>query len=90
MVLGSNRLPLSVVNVLTVAAVHPARVQRSDTVSVGGQRFEFVRMGTGSPTVVLESGGGESASEWNPVLRDLAALTRVFAYSRTGHGVHLS
>lgn len=64
----------------------PLLAQRSDTVSVGGRRVEVIRLGTGSPTLVLESGGGEGATEWNPVIADLAKLTRVVAYSRTGHG----
>jgi pimeloyl-ACP methyl ester carboxylesterase len=43
-------------------------------------------MGEGSPTLVLESGGGESASQWSRILPELAKQTRVIAYSRSGFG----
>lgn len=63
-----------------------ALAQRSATVLVGDRRVEVVRMGTGSPTLVLESGGGEVAAQWMGVIADLAKLTHVVAYSRAGHG----
>jgi pimeloyl-ACP methyl ester carboxylesterase len=63
-----------------------AAAQRSNIVTVGARRVEVIRMGVGRPTVVLESGAGESASEWNNVIADLAKLTHVVAYSRAGHG----
>ena len=63
-----------------------AAAQRSNTVVVGARHVEVIRMGVGKPTVVLESGAGESASEWNNVIADLAKLTHVVAYSRAGHG----
>lgn len=59
---------------------------QSDVVVVDGRRVEVIRRGTGTPTVVLESGGGAGAAAWEGVLPQLASLTRVVAYSRAGHG----
>ena len=53
---------------------------------MGGRRVEIVRMGKGTPTLVLEGGAGDSAGQWNSIIADLAKLTRVVAYSRSGHG----
>lgn len=61
-------------------------VQESTLVSVGGRQVEVVQAGTGSPTLVLESGGGEGAAQWSGVLPELAKQTRVLAYSRAGFG----
>jgi pimeloyl-ACP methyl ester carboxylesterase len=55
-------------------------------VPVSGRQVEVVRMGEGSPTLVLESGGGESAGQWSRILPELAKQTRVIAYSRAGFG----
>lgn len=42
--------------------------------------------GSGSPTVVLEAGIGESALTWAEVQPRLASWTRVCSYDRAGHG----
>jgi pimeloyl-ACP methyl ester carboxylesterase len=43
-------------------------------------------MGTGSPTVVLETGIGAESSEWGPVASKIARSTAVFRYDRAGRG----
>jgi len=43
-------------------------------------------MGTGSPTVVLESGMGDGSAAWMPVQRRMANTTRVCSYDRAGIG----
>ena len=42
--------------------------------------------GSGSPTVVFESGLGDGAESWEPVIAQLADWTRVVAYDRAGLG----
>jgi pimeloyl-ACP methyl ester carboxylesterase len=42
--------------------------------------------GSGSPAVVLEAGLGDASDSWDPVIRKLAARTRVVAYDRAGLG----
>lgn len=54
-------------------------------VDVGGRRIQLDCRGTGSPTVVLESGLDLLGSlSWATVHDSLAATTRVCAYSRAG------
>jgi len=55
-------------------------------VDVGGYRMHIYCVGTGSPTVVLESGMFASSSMWAWVQPDLAQHTRVCAYDRAGMG----
>ena len=42
--------------------------------------------GTGSPTVILDSGLGLPAATWELVQRDVATFTRVCSYDRAGYG----
>lgn len=59
--------------------------QNAQPVSVGDRTFDVITLGVGTPTLVLESGAGEGATEWKKVIGQLATLTRVVAYSRAGH-----
>jgi pimeloyl-ACP methyl ester carboxylesterase len=56
-------------------------------VDVGGHRLDIRCTGSGSPTVVLEPGLGESASSmarW--IAPDVARTTRICVYDQAGHG----
>lgn len=55
-------------------------------VDVGGHRLHLHCVGAGSPTVVLEAGGGLSSSAWAWVQADLVGSTQVCAYDRAGMG----
>jgi pimeloyl-ACP methyl ester carboxylesterase len=55
-------------------------------VDVGGYRLHIHCVGTGSPTVVLESGLGGSSLDWSLVQPELSKTTRVCAYDRAGYG----
>jgi len=55
-------------------------------VDVGGYRMHVHCMGTGSPTVVLNSGAGGFSAEWSLVQPELAKTTRVCAFDRAGLG----
>src|SRR5215469_18878690 len=55
-------------------------------VDVGGYRLHLRCEGQGSPTVVLESGGGMTSNEWTLVQPDIAKFTRVCSYDRAGLG----
>jgi pimeloyl-ACP methyl ester carboxylesterase len=56
-------------------------------VDIGGGRHVSVRcIGTGSPTIVLESGDESDQFQWSEVFRQVAAETRVCAYDRLGNG----
>jgi pimeloyl-ACP methyl ester carboxylesterase len=55
-------------------------------VDVGGHRLYLECTGSGSPTVVLQAGLGESSSSWEGITPTVAAATTVCAYDRAGHG----
>ena len=55
-------------------------------VNVGGHRLHLWCMGSGSPTVILESGLGGSAFTWARVQPRVARFTRVCSYDRAGLG----
>jgi pimeloyl-ACP methyl ester carboxylesterase len=55
-------------------------------IDVGGHRLYIECAGTGSPTVVLQAGLGDSSAAWSRIAPDVAASTTVCAYDRAGHG----
>jgi pimeloyl-ACP methyl ester carboxylesterase len=55
-------------------------------VDVGGRSLYLECIGSGSPTVLLQAGLGESSPSWARIAPDVAASTRVCAYDRAGHG----
>jgi CubicO group peptidase (beta-lactamase class C family)/pimeloyl-ACP methyl ester carboxylesterase len=68
---------------------HTGRLTRevfSRKIDVGGFRLAISCRGTGTPTVVLESGAGWGASAWYRLEPRLAKTTRVCSYDRAGLG----
>lgn len=55
-------------------------------VDVGGFRLHIHCTGSGSPTVVIESGWGDSSASWGWVQPEVAKTTRVCSYDRAGMG----
>jgi pimeloyl-ACP methyl ester carboxylesterase len=55
-------------------------------VDVGGHRLHLLCVGSGTPTVILESGLGEAAAYWGWISNAVAQETRVCAYDRAGRG----
>ncbi|MEM9566101.1 MAG: alpha/beta hydrolase [Actinomycetota bacterium] len=62
---------------------HPPPGER---IEVGDHRLHLLCQGSGSPTVVLESGLGGFSHDWSHVQPDIATTTRVCAYDRAGYG----
>lgn len=60
-------------------ALKPGRM-----VDVGGYRLNLYCFGKGSPTVILEAGGGWGAVAWAGIQQRLARATRVCSYDRAG------
>jgi pimeloyl-ACP methyl ester carboxylesterase len=54
--------------------------------SVNGRQMHIDCTGSGSPTVVIETGAGASWLGWQGVQPRLAPITRVCTYDRAGHG----
>jgi len=65
------------------AAAHPRPGQLID---VGGHSLHLNCIGSGSPTVVLQPGGGEMSSNHGWITPDVARDTRVCTYDRAGRG----
>ena len=55
-------------------------------VDVGGFRLHINCTGSGSPTVVVESGWGDSSATWGWVQPEVAKATRICTYDRAGMG----
>lgn len=70
-----------------VALERPAPMAMPGTLyDVGGHRLHLSCTGTGTPTVVLESGLGGSSPLWARITGGTAPTTRVCAYDRAGQG----
>ena len=55
-------------------------------VDIGSYRLHLYCVGEGSPTVILEAGGGNPWLSWYKVQPQVASFTRVCAYDRAGLG----
>ena len=55
-------------------------------VSVGTHALHLYCQGRGNPTVVIDTGSGETYESWMPLIGKLAQETRVCAYNRAGYG----
>ncbi|MBC3758175.1 alpha/beta hydrolase [Hyunsoonleella sp. SJ7] len=50
-----------------------------------GNTLEYALKGNGSPTIVFESGMGQSLDTWNKIFDSLSQHNRVYAYNRPGY-----
>jgi pimeloyl-ACP methyl ester carboxylesterase len=60
---------------------HPMPGQRVD---VGGYKMHIHCTGQGAPTVILDSGLGDSYISWHKVQPEIAKFTRICSYDRAG------
>jgi pimeloyl-ACP methyl ester carboxylesterase len=71
----------------TVSAATDTRpAMPGQSIDVGGHSMHLHCTGTGSPTVVLQPGGGEMSSSMGWIAPRVAAETRVCVYDRPGRG----
>jgi pimeloyl-ACP methyl ester carboxylesterase len=95
----TKRVLLGLCGVLAVAAVSGATYQwvatRNDLaatpppgrlVDVGGHRLHIWCTGSGTPSVILETGLGGTSAGWGLVQPEVAKFTRVCSYDRAGMG----
>ena len=84
-----------VLGLILVGAIYESVSEAADTraypppgqmVDVGGYRLHINCTGQGSPTVVIESGWGDSSAGWGWVQPEVAKTTRVCTYDRAGMG----
>lgn len=60
--------------------------QLGRTIQAGSLKMNMDCIGSGSPTVILEQGGGMPALGWVKVQPQIAQFTRVCSYDRAGYG----
>src|SRR5512133_2063465 len=86
---------LLVVGLVLVGAIYESVAEASDVrayppagqmVDVGGYRLHINCTGTGSPTVVVESGWGDMSATWGWVQPEIAKTIRICTYDRAGMG----
>jgi pimeloyl-ACP methyl ester carboxylesterase len=69
---------------LAFAQEHPPKAP-GRLVDLGSRHLHIRCVGTGAPTVVLESGGGGISVDWLLVQQKIANHTRICAYDRAGY-----
>src|SRR6266516_1967550 len=88
-------LSLSLVGLLLLGLLSQALASAVDAshspapgklVDIGGYRLHINCTGTGSPTVILDAGLGETSLDWSKVQPAVAHFTRVCSYDRAGYG----
>jgi len=67
---------------LAARAVSPYEPRGTSVPALDGRHLYLDCRGSGSPTVILESGMGEGAGSWGAVLDDAVRITRTCAYDR--------
>lgn len=55
-------------------------------IDIGMHNMHIYCTGIGSPTVVLDTGSGETYHSWMQLIESVAKETRVCAYDRAGYG----
>ena len=63
-----------------------AQAKQESKVDVGGYKLHLVQAGSGSPTIVFESGMGEDVNTWNDIQPQVAGFARTVSYERAGIG----
>ncbi len=64
-----------------------AQLQEPRVLAIDGIQMEYIDIGAGSKTLVIESGIGMGLAYWQPLLADLSKLhIRTVIYSRAGNG----
>lgn len=88
---GQDAQPSASTSGASTSASRPADGEQAPDVprlvDIGEGKRVFVRCaGSGSPTVVLESGDESDMFQWSAVVRPVAERSRVCAYDRLGNG----
>lgn len=80
-----RKRPLSLILIVIVATACSGE-EHGSMVDIGERKLFLDCRGTGSPTVILESGLTADTSWWDDVLAPIAETTRVCAYDRANNG----
>jgi pimeloyl-ACP methyl ester carboxylesterase len=77
---------VSAILVLLTSCLSTSNAPFDKLVDVGSHRLYMHCIGAGSPTIVIDTGLGETYESWEPVIESLSHDTRVCAYDRAGYG----
>jgi pimeloyl-ACP methyl ester carboxylesterase len=86
---------LSIIGLMLLGYIYESMAEARDAkaypppgqlVDVGGYRLHINCTGSGSPTVAIEAGWGDSSAGWAWVQPEVAKTTRVCTYDRAGMG----
>jgi pimeloyl-ACP methyl ester carboxylesterase len=66
--------------------INPHSSVQTQYIDVGGYKLRLQVAGSGTPTVVLDCGFGDSLEVWNNVYPEVMRFARVVAYDRAGLG----
>jgi pimeloyl-ACP methyl ester carboxylesterase len=55
-------------------------------VDIGGHKLHLVCVGSGSPTIILEAGAGDTSNVWSQVQQGMPRTIETCAYDRAGSG----
>jgi len=78
--------PMPLMSAPVVDGATPSLSPPGRLVDIGTHRLHIFCLGTGGPTVVIDSGLGGSSLEWIKVQKSLAPQVRVCSYDRAGYG----
>ena len=78
-------IPL-IVLALIVSCSTIQETPRDELVDIGTHKLYISCVGSGKPTIVLDTGIGETFESWESILQTLSDETRVCAYHRAGYG----
>lgn len=53
---------------------------------IGGHQLHINCMGTGSPTIIIDTGLGDDSSDWQIILEKSAEISKTCVYDRAGYG----
>ena len=70
---------------IAVAQPQAAPKPPGHMVDIGGRRLHLNCIGTGTPTVVVENGGGSFSVDWALVQPAVSQVTRICTYDRAGY-----
>jgi pimeloyl-ACP methyl ester carboxylesterase len=57
-----------------------------NSINIGTHRLHFYSKGSGSPTIVLDAGMGNSYRDWLPLFEKVSQKIQIFCYDRAGYG----
>src|SRR5262245_61648333 len=75
----------TVLSILTIALA--MQHQTFSWVDAGGPKLRMLIGGTGSPTVVFDTGGDGSLEGWGPVPSEVSKFAKTVSYDRAGNGL---